>query len=115
MVVTKAYVLYPVSDMDRAVAFYRDAFGLDVRVASPDWSELGWGDATVALHGGRGDGDPPAEGLGFEVDDLDGACAAVIGSGGVLVVAPAERPGEPIRLALAADPDGNRIHLAQST
>ncbi len=39
-------------DMDRAVAFYLDVIGLEVRSQSPMWSELAFGDAIIALHGG---------------------------------------------------------------
>ena len=44
-------VRYQVTDVARAVSFYRDALGLQVRFESPYWSELIWGDATVAVHG----------------------------------------------------------------
>lgn len=35
-----AAVWVPVDDMTRALAFYRDALGLDVIGEQPDWSEL---------------------------------------------------------------------------
>ena len=101
-----------VKDMDRAVAFYRDVFGLDVRFASPDWSELTWRDATLALHGGGRRNGPT--GLGFEVDDLERACHEVKAAGGRVVKAPRDRRGEPIRLAEVADPEGNQFSLAQT-
>ena len=111
MKVTKTYFMLRVKDMDRAVAFYRDVFQLDVRFASPDWSELTWRDATLALHGGGGRG--VASGLGFEVDDLERACHEVKAAGGRVLKPPRDRPGEPIRLAEVADPEGNQFSLAQ--
>jgi predicted enzyme related to lactoylglutathione lyase len=113
MKVTKSYFMLMVDDMDRATAFYRDVFGLTVRFVSPDWSELTWGDATIAFHGGRGTDEHRATGLGFEVDDLEAACAAVEGAGGTVVMPPSDRPGEPIRLADVADPEGNVLSVAQ--
>ncbi|HEY8093383.1 MAG TPA: VOC family protein [Acidimicrobiales bacterium] len=113
MKVIKAYFMLMVDDMDRATAFYRDAFGLSGGFISPEWSELTWGDATVAFHGGRGGGEHRPTGLGFEVDDLDAACAAVAAAGGTIVMAPSDRPGEPIRLAEVADPEGNVVSIAQ--
>jgi lactoylglutathione lyase len=44
------YAIKFVSDMDKAVAFYRDTFGLTVRFASPEWSEFETGEVTLALH-----------------------------------------------------------------
>jgi len=90
-------------DLDAAVRFYRDAFDFKVALESPYWSELRWGDATIAVHGREAT--PSAEtetGLGIEVDDLDAACQAVADAGGRVVNPPVERPGEGIRLATAA-------------
>jgi lactoylglutathione lyase len=44
------YAIKAVADMDKAVAFYRDTFGLTVRFASPFWSEFNTGEVTLALH-----------------------------------------------------------------
>ena len=112
MTVTKAYFMLFVVDMDRAAAFYREGVGLDVRFVSPEWSELAWRDATVALHGGATSTEQRVTGLGFEVDDLDAACKQVAAAGGTIVTAPRDRPGEPIRLADVADTEGNVFSLA---
>jgi predicted enzyme related to lactoylglutathione lyase len=114
MTVTKTYFMVHVVDMDRAAAFYREGVGLDVRFVSPDWSELAWRDATVALHGGATSTEQRVTGLGFEVDDLDAACKQVAAAGGTIVTAPRDRPGEPIRLADVADTEGNVFSLAES-
>jgi len=110
MRVRKTLFMLMTADMDRAVAFYRDALGL--RATSSHWSELAWGDATIALHAG-GDGTYTETGLGFEVEDLDEGCAAVLAHGGQVRRAPADRPGEPIRLADVVDPEGNGFSLSQ--
>ena len=99
-------------DMDRAVAFYRDVIGLDVRSASPRWSELTRGEATVALHGGGG-GEFHDTGLSFQVGDVDVACQEVTQGGGRVLKAPEDRPGEPIRLAHLADTEGNGFSMSQ--
>ena len=113
MTVTKAYFMLHVVDMDRAAGFYREGVGLGVRFVSPDWSELAWGDATVALHGGATSTERRLAGLGFEVDDLDSACKQIVAAGGMIVNAPRDRPGEPIRLADVADTEGNVFSLAE--
>ncbi|MGH9137719.1 MAG: VOC family protein [Acidimicrobiales bacterium] len=109
---SKAYFVLVVADMDRALAFWKD-LGLDPAMVSPEWSELRWGEATLALHGG-GDGVGGDTGLGFEVTDLDDAVAQVETAGGTVVERPSARPGEGIRLATVADPEGNRFFLAES-
>lgn len=99
-------------DMDRAVAFYRDVVGLEVRSQSTMWSELAHGDAIVALHGG-GDGGFNETGLSFQVPDIDSACAQVEAGGAGIRMAPEDRPGEPIKLAELTDPEGNGFTLTQ--
>ena len=113
MTVTKAYFMLYVVDMDRAAAFYREGVGLGVRFVSREWSELAWGDATVALHGGASSTEQHVTGLGFEVDNLDAACRQIVAAGGTIVNAPRDRPGEPIRLADVADTEGNVFSLAE--
>ena len=98
-------------DMDRAVQFWRDAIGLQVALHTPHWSELRWGDATVALHGG-GRGEYHATGLGFQVEDIEAACAEVAAAGGTVRQAPVDRPQEGIRIADLADPEGNGFQIS---
>lgn len=93
-------------DMERAVGFYRGVIGLDCALQTEHWSELKHGDAVVALHGG-GDGQRNKTGLSFQVTDIDAACAEIAAGGGEIVQAPQSRPGEPIKLAECADPEGN--------
>lgn len=101
-----------VSDMEKALSFYRDVLGLRDGSVSPHWSELRFGDAVIALHAGAGPGDRDT-GLSFQVSDVDGACLEVSRGGGRVLDPPQQRPGEPIRLGWAADPDGNRFALTQ--
>ena len=44
------YVIVFVSDMSRAVSFYRDVIGLTLRFQSPAWTEFATEGATLALH-----------------------------------------------------------------
>jgi predicted enzyme related to lactoylglutathione lyase len=113
MRVTKVYFMLWVADMDRATGFYKSALGLDEAYRSPFWTELRFGDATIALHAGESQLPHHHIGLGFEVDDLTAVCEAVVAAGGELVAGPTERPDEGIRVADCADPDGNRFSVAQ--
>jgi lactoylglutathione lyase len=48
------YVIIFVSDMKRAVSFYRDVLELPLRFESPGWTEFATDGATVALHAAEG-------------------------------------------------------------
>ncbi|MCY4144444.1 MAG: VOC family protein [Gammaproteobacteria bacterium] len=101
-----------VQEMDRAIAFYRDVIGLEVKLHTDHWSELAFGDATVALHGG-GDTDFRATGLSFTVSDIDKACHAVIDGGGSIRSQPEDRGDEGIHLAMLTDTENNGFMFSQ--
>lgn len=105
------YVLMA-QDMDRAVAFYVGTFGLKEGFVSPWWSELLFGDAIVALHGG-GEGEQTATSLSFQVDDAAAACGVIEAAGGRILEPPVQREGEPIKLGRFSDPEGNLVMLTQ--
>jgi catechol 2,3-dioxygenase-like lactoylglutathione lyase family enzyme len=65
------YVIKYVADMNRAVAFYRDALGFSLRFESPGWSEFATGETTLALHPASANHPPGTVDLGFTVPDLD--------------------------------------------
>ena len=104
--------LISAQDMDRAVAFYRDVIGLDVKAASPGWSELSFGTSIVALHGG-GTGRFRKTGLSFTVDDIEGACDEVVLGGGSVRSGPEDRGEEGIFLAELTDTEGNGFMMSQ--
>lgn len=115
-----SYVMIQVTDMDRSVAFYRDKLGLELRFASPEWSEFETGQTTLALHGGakgeRGsNGAPGSASIGFDVTDLDATHAELSARGVAFSLPPSDRAGEGIRLAIATDPDGAPISFTQRT
>ena len=62
------YVIKFVSNMDRAVAFYRDTLGLPLKFQSPGWSEFLTGETTLALH--AADHPQGSMRLGFQVPDV---------------------------------------------
>jgi predicted enzyme related to lactoylglutathione lyase len=99
-------------DMERAVAFYTETFGLEKSFVSPWWSELVFGDAIIALHGG-GEGESNVTGLSLQVDDAEAACDDIQAAGGTVVETPVQREGEPIKLGRFTDPEGNLVMLTQ--
>ncbi len=101
-----------VQDMGRGIAFYKDVMGLEVKFTSEMWTELGFGDATIALHGG-GSGEFSSTGLSCQVNDIETACNEVRVGGGKVLSGPSDRPGEPIKLANLVDTEGNGFMLSQ--
>jgi predicted enzyme related to lactoylglutathione lyase len=93
--------------MDRAVGFYRDVLGLSLQFESPEWTELAWRDTTIALHRGRGEG-PRGSWLGFQVDDVDAALAAIEAAGGRRG---ADRFEAGARLVSITDIEGNAVTI----
>lgn len=107
------YAMVFVSDMQRAVAFYRDAVGLPLRFESPHWTEFATDGATLALHDAGGaipQSSAPYEtraGLcrpGLQVPDLDEFHRRMLAHAVPCVQEPKEVFGA--RVAQYADPDG---------
>ncbi|OLC20646.1 MAG: hypothetical protein AUH33_03265 [Chloroflexi bacterium 13_1_40CM_68_21] len=112
MRVTKTYFMLTAADVSRGASFYKRVFGLTLGYESPGWIELIQNGATVALHGGADTAERDT-GLGFYVDDIEAACAAVAAAGGKVTKRPEARPGEGITLATVVDTEGNRFSIVQ--
>ena len=108
------HVYYWVTDMDRAVSFYRDVLGLPlVRRAGDEWAEFDAGAVRLALHGAvHGHAPPPGGATAvFLVEDLDDARAALTARG---VTFGHEGGVEGYARFLAfADPDGNTVQIIE--
>jgi lactoylglutathione lyase len=107
------YVMVFVSNMQRSIAFYRDALGFPLRFESPGWTEFATEGATLALHaaGAQGQGPdahrPEASGTcrpGFHVPDLDEFHRRMVAHQVECVQEPKETFG--VRIGRYADPDG---------
>lgn len=102
--------MYPVRDLARAVAFYRDVLGLPLRVRSDDWqwAEFDCGNVTLGLHGGQ-EINAPGRGarVALAVADID-ASWAELSARGATVCQPLQSYGV-CRSFAVRDPDGNVI------
>lgn len=108
------HVWFWVTDMERAVGFYRDAVGLEIVSRHGDeWAELDAGAIRIGLHG-AGEGRTVSHGgtAVFRVDDLDVAKAALEQRGVAFADHLGEVPGI-ARYASFADPDGNSMQLIE--
>ena len=109
------FILY-VHDMNRAVAFYRETFELELVQQTPGWSMLRFGGATIALHmifAGSEESVCKHAGINFQVDDLDSAIADVVTAGGEHVVTREPTDFVPVRMCELKDSEGNGIELRQ--
>lgn len=116
MKVTDPLFIMYVHDMDRALAFYRDTFELEVVQHTPGWSMLRLGDATIALHIlSRGSQESVAAhaGLNLNVEDLDAGIAAVLAAGGEHIVTREATDFVPVRMCELKDTEGNGFELRQ--
>lgn len=110
--VTRIHNVYQVTtDMDRAVAFYRDALGLEVKFRDGDnWCQLAAGDTRLAL-ASPAEAAPAVAGsvVVFRVGDLDAACAALAAAGTEILTR--RDMGAHGRVATLRDPDGTVLQL----
>jgi lactoylglutathione lyase len=114
------YVIVFVSDMMRAVSFYRNVLGLPLRFESPGWTEFATDGATLALHAseapGSGKEDPshvPAGRCrpGLSVPNLDAFHQRMIVGRVPCIQEPKEVFGA--RIAQYLDPDGLPISVSE--
>ena len=109
---TIAFTMYPVTDMPRATAFYRDALGLKATdVASDFWQEFDIDGATFGIGNFEQVGKAgTAQSLALEIPDLD-AFLAGLKERGIDTTPPHQLTN--CRIAVVTDPDGNQIWLHQ--
>jgi len=100
------------ADMRRAVRFYKTVFGLDEIFVSDFWSELSFGNAILAFHGGH-DGTVNPTGLSLQFEDVFAVVDLIETAGGRILDLPMQREGEPILLGRFRDPEGNEGFITQ--
>ncbi|HVI05564.1 MAG TPA: VOC family protein [Sphingomicrobium sp.] len=104
------YAIKFVSDMDAAVAFYRDKLGLKPGFQSPFWSEFETGETKLALHPASKENPAGTVQLGLSTADIDGFYAAREERGVTFASPPADIHGA--RIARIVDLDGAEISLS---
>jgi lactoylglutathione lyase len=114
------YAIVFVSDMKRAVSFYREVIGLTLKFETSEWTEFATEGATLALHrseAGAAPEDPrqvPAGRCrpGLSVPDLDEFHRRMANCKVTCVQEPREVFGA--RIAQYLDPDGLAISVAEA-
>jgi predicted enzyme related to lactoylglutathione lyase len=101
-------VHHPVGDVDAAVAFYGDAFGLSALFTDGDrYAALDAGGTKLALAGPEEDVTGGVPAASFKVDDVAAALERLTAQGGTVVTGPEAGPHE--TRAVARDPWGNTL------
>ena len=106
------YAIKFVSDMDAAVAFYRDTLGLSLLFQSPFWSEFDTGETKLALHPASDENPAGSVQLGIGTTDIDNFYASGQTEGLVFTSPPADVHGT--RIARFRDVDGAEISVSQT-
>jgi predicted enzyme related to lactoylglutathione lyase len=113
-----AFTGYPVTEMDRARAFYGETLGLDESWVLDENGKVHWVEYDVAGHtlalalsDGAWKPSPDGAGICLEVEDLDAAINKLEGAGVTIAMPIGEFPM--CRMAVVSDPDGNGICLHQ--
>jgi predicted enzyme related to lactoylglutathione lyase len=110
------YVIVGVTDLERAIEFYRDALGFEFVHAAPEFhfAEFKVGDRRFSLAGGGGGGGTHKvggnTGIGFVVEDVDAAHKELAARGVTFTLEPARQPWGGY-MGMFADPDGNVFYL----
>lgn len=106
------FVMYLVSDLARATAFYRDTLGLPQEIYSEEeqWAEFNCGNVTLALKGGE-KLTPGSAGnrVALAVDDIHAAFRELREKGARVLNPPADHGV--CRHLDVLDPDGNLVIL----
>jgi catechol 2,3-dioxygenase-like lactoylglutathione lyase family enzyme len=114
MIQELAFVVYPVSDMDRARRFYERTLGLLVETNfQNEWVEYDLKGVTFAITKADAEHQPGAGGalVAFEVDDLEFVLERLRFLGVKLVKGSQTTPV--CRFAVIHDPDGNELVIHQ--
>jgi lactoylglutathione lyase len=106
------YAIKFVSDMDAAIAFYRDTLGLTPLFQSPFWSEFDTGETKLALHPASEDNPAGSVQLGLGTTDIDNFYAAGQTEGLVFTSPPTDVHGT--RIARVRDIDGAEISVSET-
>jgi len=106
-----AYVGYPVSDMDRAKAFYGGVLGLkagmDACNESMSWVEYEIGEGVLAISNAWPPSPNPGPAVALEVEDFEAAVAHLRQAGVTIKMEPFESPV--CHMFIVTDPDGNDV------
>jgi catechol 2,3-dioxygenase-like lactoylglutathione lyase family enzyme len=104
------YAIKFVSNMDAAIAFYRDTLGLTLGFQSPFWTEFETGETKLALHPASDENPAGSVQLGLGSENVDRFYAEAQAKGVTFTSPPADMHGT--RIARFRDPDDAEITVS---
>jgi predicted enzyme related to lactoylglutathione lyase len=104
-----AAIWLPVSDMQRAVAFYRDSLELEVLEHGDDWTEVTAGDQRIGLNASESPAGDGGAVIAFAVDDIDATVDQLKAKGVKFSGELSDHPWG--QVAPFKDPEGNDLQL----
>ena len=113
MKLTATMIYYYVSDMDKAVAFYKDVMGFPVKVRFENhWAEMDAGPITIGLHPAEKGARPKQGGrtISCNVADIEKFVAEIKAKGAKVGKIQTPERG---KFVMISDPDGNEIHVVE--
>ena len=111
-----SYVNVTVSDVDRAVVFFRDTVGLPLNFADAEFGYASFANAGASfavVQAPEGEEVGRHTGIGFTVENLDAAHASLVEKEVVFTRPPTREPWGGY-MAIFADPDGNTYYLDEA-
>lgn len=112
-----SYVNIFVTDLDRAVEFYRDKLGFALQFSSPEHGYASFAAGAIRLGVARAGGDQASlvgrhTGVGLAVADLEAEHTRLAGLGVQFTMPPTRQPWGGF-MAMISDADGNVFYLDQ--
>jgi lactoylglutathione lyase len=107
------YVIKFVSDMGKAVKFFRDVLGLQLKFESPGWSEFVTGETILALHLDSAKNPAGTIELGFNVADVEGFYREMSAKGVLFTMPPTKQDFGGV-LAQFTDSEGAHCSLGNA-
>ena len=112
MVAGISVVWLPVTDVDRAVAFYRDRLGLEQVRREDDWAQLDANGLHIGLNATENPSGDGGAVIAFQAEDELASAVQKLRNDGVEITGEiSEHPWG--RVATLKDPDGNDLQLYQ--
>ncbi len=111
MAATFKHIMLMVNDVESAVKFYSEGFGLDVKKNSSAWAELDAGGTTIALHSAEGANGGSSPILSFQVDNVEQRVNQLESLGATLE-GPIREPSFG-KVAAMRTPDGHLVSLLE--
>ena len=108
------FIAFPVSDLDRARAFYKNTLGLSVSDSDPRWVDFDLGGVRLRTYLHKGEYRRQHSGLQCFVDGVDNAVQKLMDKGVEFRCKVRDEPWGG-RVVTMADPDNNLLDLVDSS